>query len=159
IEEDQPLLADQNIRHCEEPIILLAAESKALVEEAARHINIEYDPLDAILTIEDALAARNLIHGSDNVMKRYVIERGDIASGLSQDDRIVEGQYRVPHQEQLYIETQGMIAIPEANGLTVMGSMQCPYYIHKALKSVFGLSDDQVVVIQTTTGGGFGGKE
>jgi CO/xanthine dehydrogenase Mo-binding subunit len=159
IEEDQPLLAEREIRHFEEPIILLAAESKPLVEDAARHVRIQYEPLDPVLTIEDALAGRNLIYGSDNVIKRYRIERGDISKGFSQADRIVEGSYRVPHQEQLYIEPQGMIAIPEPNGLTVMGSMQCPYYIHKALKSSFGLSDDQVVVIQTTTGGGFGGKE
>jgi CO/xanthine dehydrogenase Mo-binding subunit len=159
IEEDQPLLAVGEIRHCEEPIILLAAESKALVEEAARHISIEYEMLDPVLTIEDAFAVRSLIHGSDNVIKRYRIERGDIDAGFSQADRIVEGEYRVPHQEQLYIEPQGMIAIPESHGVTVMGSMQCPYYIHKALKSAFGLADEQVVVIQTTTGGGFGGKE
>src|SRR6185369_5113522 len=65
----------------------------------------------------------------------------------------------VPHQEQLYIEPQGMIAIPGDGEMTVMGSMQCPYYIHKALKQLLGLSDERTIVIQTTTGGGFGGKE
>src|SRR5437016_2204580 len=52
-----------------------------------------------------------------------------------------------------------MIAIPGDQSMTVMGSMQCPYYVHKALKQLFNLSDEQAIVIQTTTGGGFGGKE
>ena len=65
----------------------------------------------------------------------------------------------MPHQEQLYIEPQGMIAIPGDGSLTVMGSMQCPYYVHKAIKQLFNLPDERAIVIQTTTGGGFGGKE
>jgi CO/xanthine dehydrogenase Mo-binding subunit len=52
-----------------------------------------------------------------------------------------------------------MIAIPGDGVMTVMGSMQCPYYIHKALKQLFNLSDETAIVIQATTGGGFGGKE
>src|SRR5262249_25903850 len=73
---------------------------------------------------------------------------------------IVEGEYRVGHQEQLYIEPNGVIAREESDGsLTVEGSMQCPYYVHRALKELFGLADDQLAIIQTVTGGGFGGKE
>ena len=64
------------------------------------------------------------------------------------------------HQEQLYIENNGVIAIAnEADGVTVWGSMQCPYYVHKALLKLFGLTEDKIRVIQTETGGGFGGKE
>ena len=71
---------------------------------------------------------------------------------------LVKGTYRVGHQEQLYIETQGMTAIPKPDGsLTLFGSMQCPYYIVKALKRVIG--HDRLNVVQAVTGGGFGGKE
>jgi CO/xanthine dehydrogenase Mo-binding subunit len=159
IERDQPLLAESEVRHAEEPILLVAADTRDLAEEAARHVRITYSERPAVLSIEDALAAREVIHGRDNVMKRFLIARGDVAEGFERADRIIEGTYRVPHQEQLYIETQGMIAIPGDGKMTVMGSMQCPYYVHKALKSLFNLSDDEAVVIQTTTGGGFGGKE
>ena len=65
----------------------------------------------------------------------------------------------MPHQEQLYIETQGVIALPGESGITVMGSMQCPYYVHKALKQIFNLSDEQAIVIQTTTGEGSGARK
>ncbi|MGH9855318.1 MAG: xanthine dehydrogenase family protein molybdopterin-binding subunit, partial [Blastocatellia bacterium] len=159
IENDQPLLAETEIRHCEEPILLIAAESKHEAEIAARHIRIEYEELPPVLTIEDALEGDQIIHGSDNIFKSFLITRGDVDEAFKQADHIVEGEYRVPHQEQLYIEPQGMIAIPGDDTMTVMGSMQCPYYVHKALKHVFNLSDEQVIVIQTTTGGGFGGKE
>lgn len=159
IENDQPLLAESLIHHCYEPVLLIAAETKQLVEEAARHIRIEYEELPAVLTIEDSLTCDESQYGEDNVFKRFLIGRGDIDEGFAAADRIVEGEYRVPHQEQLYIEPQGMIAIPSETSITVMGSMQCPYYVHKALKQLFKLSDEQAIVIQTTTGGGFGGKE
>lgn len=159
IENDQPLLAEAEIRHCEEPILLIAAESKHEAEVAARHISIEYEELPPVLTIEEALKGDQIIYGSDNIFKSFLIARGDVDEGFKLADHIVESEYRVPHQEQLYIEPQGMIAIPGDGMMTVMGSMQCPYYVHKALKAIFNLSDEQVVVIQTTTGGGFGGKE
>ncbi|MEW6207190.1 MAG: xanthine dehydrogenase family protein molybdopterin-binding subunit [Acidobacteriota bacterium] len=159
IEQDQPLLVEREIRHAEEPILLLAAESRALAEEAASRIRIECEELPAILSIEESLACREIIYGEDNVFKRFLIARGDVDEGISHGDVIIEGCYRVPHQEQLYIEPQGMIAVPRDDGITVLGSMQCPYYVHKALKQLFNLSDERAVVIQTTTGGGFGGKE
>jgi CO/xanthine dehydrogenase Mo-binding subunit len=159
IENDQPLLAETEIRHHDEPILLIAAESKHEVETAARHIRIEYEVSPPVLTIEESLNCDALIYGNDNIFKRFLISRGDVDEAFKQADRIVVGEYRVPHQEQLYIETQGMIAIPSNDSMTVMGSMQCPYYVHKAIKQLFGLSDERAVVIQTTTGGGFGGKE
>ena len=73
---------------------------------------------------------------------------------------MIEGEYRVGHQEQLYIENNAMIAVPRPDGgITITGSMQCPYYVHTALKRVLALSDSQAVVVQAETGGGFGGKE
>ena len=80
--------------------------------------------------------------------------------GLAEAEVVVEGTYRVGHQEQLYIENNAMIALPrEDGGVTVHGSLQCPYYVHKALKRGLGLSADQAQVVQAETGGGFGGKE
>jgi CO/xanthine dehydrogenase Mo-binding subunit len=159
IENDQPLLAENEIRHWDEPILLIAAESKHEAEIAARNINIEYEQSPPLLTIEDSLRGDEIIYGSDNVFKSFLIARGDVGEGFNMADHIITGEYRVPHQEQLYIETQGMIAIPGKDTMTVMGSMQCPYYVHKAIKQLFNLSDEQAIVIQMTTGGGFGGKE
>ncbi|MDZ7267866.1 MAG: xanthine dehydrogenase family protein molybdopterin-binding subunit [candidate division KSB1 bacterium] len=166
IEEDQPLLVEREIRHHAEPILLLACRDRELLEQAARHIQISYQEQPPVLGMEQALAAGErgerdlIIRPPDNVIKKYLIECGDLAAGFRQAEVIVEGSYRTGSQEHVYIEPQGMIAIPGADGsLTLQGSLQCPYYVHKAIKTLFNLPDDKVIVIQTTTGGGFGGKE
>jgi CO/xanthine dehydrogenase Mo-binding subunit len=160
IAHDQPCLADKIINHPEEPIVLLAHPDKYLLEEARRAVEIETQPLPAIFSIEDSLARREIIAGEDNVFKSYRVEKGDVEAAWSQADFIVEGEYRTGSQEQLYIENQGMIAVANLrDGVTVWGSLQCPYYVHKALMVLFGLPADKIRVIQTETGGGFGGKE
>lgn len=160
IEEDQPLLAERKIKHTEEPILLLAAEDRELLEEAARHIHIEYEPLPAVFSMDEALARKQVLYKQDNIFKRICITKGDVLRGFSKSDQVIEGTYRVGPQEQLYIEPQGMIAIPGEDGtMIVEGSTQCPYYVHRALKHILDLPDEKVIVRQTVTGGGFGGKE
>jgi CO/xanthine dehydrogenase Mo-binding subunit len=160
IEYDQPLLVEKEVCHQQEPILLLAAEDRKLLEEAANHIEIVYDELPAVLTVEAALAGKPLVYGENNVFKDILISKGDIASGFAAVDFIVEGTYRTGHQEHIYIETQGVIALPESDGgIKLIGSLQCPYYVHKALKTIFDLPNDKVRVVQSATGGGFGGKE
>jgi CO/xanthine dehydrogenase Mo-binding subunit len=158
--EDQPCLADGVVNHCEEPVALLAHPDKYLLEEARRSVRIDIEPLPAIFSMEDALARRQVIWGSDNVFKKFHVEKGDVDSVWATADYVIEGEYQTGAQEQLYIEPQGMIAQwSETGGVTVWGSLQCPYYVHKALVLLFGLPKDRVRVIQTETGGGFGGKE
>ena len=90
----------------------------------------------------------------------YHVQRGAAKAALAKAEVVVEGTYETGAQEQLYIETQGVVAIAApGKGVTVWGSMQCPYYVHKALGPVLGLPPEQVRVVQTVTGGGFGGKE
>ena len=88
------------------------------------------------------------------------MEKGDPDSVWANADFIVEGEYRTGAQEQLYIENNGVIGeYSTEEGVTVRGSMQCPYYLHHALMLVFDLPEDKCRVIQTETGGAFGGKE
>jgi len=160
IVDDQPLLAAHEIRHAEEPILLVAHESAERAEAARRAVSVEVEPLEPVLTVDESLAAMAVIHGNDNVMKEIVIERGDLERGLAQSDLVVEATYRTGHQEQLYIETNAMLAERTGDGgITVRGSLQCPYYVHKALMRIFALPAGRVRVIQSVTGGGFGGKE
>jgi CO/xanthine dehydrogenase Mo-binding subunit len=156
---DQPCLADGVVNHAEEPVVLLAHADKALVEKARRAVTIEIDPLPAVQTIDESLAATTVVWGTDNIFKSFLVRRGDLNAGFRAAHTIVEGEYVTSAQEQLYIEPQGMIATFDAGGLTVRGSLQCPYYVHKALTTLFGLADGDVRVVQTETGGGFGGKE
>jgi len=151
IRDDQPVLAPTGgeIRHKEEPILLLAAPDRATLEEAASHIRIEYTLATPVSDIGSATELFSTIE----ISKGKVVENGE---GVV----VVERTFQVGLQEQLYIEPQGAIAIPEANGvIRVIGSLQCPYYVHRALKRALKLSDQQAVVVQAETGGGFGGKE
>jgi CO/xanthine dehydrogenase Mo-binding subunit len=157
---DQPYLADEVVNHPEEPIVLLAHPDKYLLEEARRHVRIEYEEMQAVLSLADSLAQKEIIWGEDNVFKKFLVDKGNVDEVWARADFIVEGEYETGAQEQLYIENNGAIAISSPDdGVTVWGSMQCPYYVHKALIKLFGLPEEKVRVIQTETGGGFGGKE
>ncbi|MDE2292834.1 MAG: xanthine dehydrogenase family protein, partial [Elusimicrobia bacterium] len=158
--DDQPLLADGVVRHAFEPVALLAHADRAKAYAALAHVRVEVEPEAPVLTMEDSLARKRVIWGEDNVLKTITIKKGDAAAALAKADVVVEGVYRTPHQEQAYIEPQGMAAwFAEDGTLTVQGSLQCPYYIHKALQPLFALPADKVRVIHAATGGGFGGKE
>src|SRR2546422_5081034 len=157
---DQPYLADEVVNHPEAPVVLLAHKDKYLLEEARRHVSIDYEELPAILGLEASLERKEIIWGEDNVFKTFLVDKGNVDDAWSKADFIVEGEYHTGAQEQLYIENNGAIAIANrADGVTVWGSMQCPYYLHKALIKLFGLPEEKIRVIQTETGGGFGGKE
>ncbi len=157
---DQPYLAGQVVNHAEEAIVLLAHPNKYLLEEARRNVRIEYEELPPIFNLEDSLNKKEIIWGEDNVFKSFLVDKGNVDEAWASADLIVEGEYETGAQEQLYIENNGVIAIAnEREGVTVWGSMQCPYYVHKALIKLFALPEDKVRVIQTETGGGFGGKE
>lgn len=158
--EDQPYLAAEFINHQEEPILLLAHQDKYLLEEARRRVRLDIEPLPPVFTIEDALKGAEIIWGADNVFKTFLMDKGDVDAVWAEAEVIVEGEYETGAQEQLYIENNGMIAVANADeGVTVWGSMQCPYYVQKALMKLFDLPPEKIRVIQTVTGGGFGGKE
>ena len=162
IVDDQPCLVESVVRHPQEPVLLLAHESRETLEAARVVIDYEHDT-----PVFDPLA-------STTVLKDFVIEKGKLSRGFDAADVIVEGAYRTGHQEHIYIETNGVIAVPDVNltpdvgrqhrtsgdvrGVIVYGSLQCPFYVERALKTMLG-PEYTVRVIQTETGGGFGGKE
>jgi CO/xanthine dehydrogenase Mo-binding subunit len=157
---DQPCLADANVNHCDEAIVLLAHPDKHRVREAAAAVKIEYDPLPPVFTIEESERQDAIVWGTDNVLKSFLLEKGDVDSAWDRAAHIVEGEYRTGAQEHLYLENNGVIAeYCAGGGVTIWGSLQCPYYVHKSLLAVFDLPEDKVRVIQTETGGAFGGKE
>ena len=152
IDSDQPVLVPVGgeIRHQAEPCVLLAAADRATLREARRHVRLRTERLPAVFDPLD----------SDREFAHYTVESGDAAAAMTEAVVVIEGTYRVGHQEQLYIENQAMIAVPrEDGGVTVHGSLQCPYYIHKAMKRALAMGDELAVVVQAETGGGFGGKE
>ncbi len=147
IEDDQPCLIEREIRHAEEPILLLAHEDREKLLEAKIRIEVRpgtpvFDPVE-----------------SPTIFKTIRIVKGAVEKGFAESDLVVEGEYRTGHQEHVYIEPNGMIAVPEEGGIALYGSLQCPYYVHKSLQVLLGLPAEKIRVVQTETGGGFGGKE
>jgi len=160
IGDDQPCLANGEVNHPEEPTLLLAHENPHLLRKAVNAVSIEYEPMPAIFSIEESETQSQIIWGRDNTFKTFLISKGEVDTVWSKADYIVEAEYTTGAQEQLYIETNGMIAAFDADqGVTVWGSLQCPYYVHKALMALCDLTEDKVRVVQMETGGAFGGKE
>ena len=160
IVDDQPCLVESVVNHPEEPILLLAHPNRHLVPKAVAAVAIEYEPLPPVFTIEESERQTEIIWGNDNAFKKFLITKGDVDSDWAKADYIVEGEYTTGAQEQLYIESNGMIASFDGEkGITVWGSLQCPYYVHKSLMKLLGLPEDKVRVLQMETGGAFGGKE
>src|SRR5262249_28914115 len=130
IDDDQPCLVERTVRHVAEPIVLVAHEDRERL--LAADVQISYAPSTPPYDSSTPPPA----------FKTSAIDKGDLAAGFATADTIVEGEYRVGHQEQLYIETNGVVAVPgngDADGITVYGSMQCPYYVHRALRVALGL--------------------
>jgi CO/xanthine dehydrogenase Mo-binding subunit len=178
--KDHPCLAAEAINHQAEPILLLAHPDKAALPAAVAAVHIEYQELPGVFTIEDselgAAGDQSKIiwhgdhpaHNSPNTFKTFFMQNStpaELEAAFAAADFIVGGEYRTGAQEQLYIENNGVIAeafrAPDGTleSVTVSGSMQCPYYLVHALSLVFGLPQEKCRVIQTETGGAFGGKE
>ena len=149
IDPDQPCLVVDQIRHVAEPVLLVGhADKHALIDVHKR------------VTLEQVAAPPNYDPEESEVcFKKISIDKGRIDLGFRNSDVVIDGEYRTGHQEQLYIETNGVIAVPGDGEMTVYGSLQCPYYVHKALVVLLKLPPERVRVVQTETGGGFGGKE
>jgi CO/xanthine dehydrogenase Mo-binding subunit len=158
--DDQPYLASDRVNHPEEPVVLLAHPDRNLLAEARQRVSIAVEPLPPVFSIDEALTGSEIVWGPDNVFKSYLVSRGSVDAAWEHAHLIVEGEYETAAQEQLYIEPNGMLAIADPqSGVTVWGSMQCPFYVHRALVRLFDMPSERVRVVQMETGGGFGGKE
>ena len=159
IENDQPVLADTEVRHVHEAVLLVAHASRDAVRRFVREVKLDIDNLPAALDYRVPAPQDQIQYGADNVLKRLEITKGDVAAALASAPHIIEGEYETGAQEHVYIEPQGMLAWVEDGVVVVQGSMQCPYYVVNALTHALNRSEAQVRVIQSATGGGFGGKE
>lgn len=159
IEDDVPLIV-QVTKHIGEAILLIAAPTKELAIEARSRVRLTFEQWKPVLTIDESKRAEVKIRNEDNIMKRYLSEKGNLTKGFRDADEVIEGVYEVGYQEHMYIEPNAMIATARADGgFDVVGSIQCPYYISKALSSIMDVPEEKLSVRQATVGGAFGGKE
>lgn len=159
--DDQVFLADREVRFWGEPIALVVAETLEAAQAAAELVKPDIVPKKPVLSIRDSLKPESpRLWKTDNVFSAYTIKKGDAAAAFARAAKVYEREYETPYQEHAYLETNGAMAVPgPEDQMTVYGSMQCPFYVHDAVSQILGLARNKVRIIQTTTGGGFGGKE
>ena len=148
--DDTPVYARETVEYIGEPIGMVCGPERAVCEDILSRIEVKYEELEPMLDVKK----------SDTVFFNYEYEKGDIAKAFAEADKVYEEEFSTGYQEQAYLETQGMMAVPEADGrLFVHGSLQCAYYVHGAIMRALGCKPNEVHILQDVTGGGFGGKE
>jgi len=157
---DMPFFAEDEVRYVGEPILMIAGPDKAEVLRLLKGTIVDYEDIPAVLSFEDAEnPALKPVHGDAPHYVEYHCGHGDVTAEFEKAAHVFEDVFETPHQEQMYLEPQGVIAQVVDDRMVVEGSMQCPYYVKNALIDGLGWPADRIRVIQTTVGGGFGGKE
>ena len=146
IMNDWPIFAADRVNHIGEPILLVVGKDKGVILEILEKIEMDYEEETPVFDYKDSV-----IH--------YDYSKGQGDAVFQGADRVIAHTYDTGYQEQMYIDPQGVIGSYEHDRILIQGTMQCPYYIKNALISVLDCKEDYVRVVQTTTGGAFGGKE
>jgi CO/xanthine dehydrogenase Mo-binding subunit len=157
---DWPAFAEDRVDFIGEVILLLAGPDREELQRLHDAIRVEYEDLPPAFTPEEAERLEGgSIFGPDNLYADYTLVKGDPEAGFARAARVVEEVCRTGFQEHVYLEPQSMVGAWEGGRVVLYGSLQCPYYVHRAAVTILGCPEDGVRVVQTPTGGGFGGKE
>lgn len=155
---DMPFFAEDTVNYIGEPIALVVGKEKNIIAELLAKVKVNYEILDPIYTIEEA-SCKLPIYGKDNLYADYHYKKGDIQQAYKEAYKVFTKEYETGYQEHIYLEPQGVAASYKDGKVTIYGSMQCPYYVKDAVVEALGFEGNRVQIIQTTTGGAFGGKE
>ncbi|MGN2623310.1 xanthine dehydrogenase molybdopterin binding subunit [Stutzerimonas balearica] len=149
-----PLLADGKVEFIGQPVIAVAADSLETARQAAMAAVIEYEDLEPVLDVVEAL------HKKHFVLESHTHQRGDSASALAAAPRRLAGSLHIGGQEHFYLETQVSSVMPtEDGGMIVYTSTQNPTEVQKLVAEVLGVPMNKIVIDMRRMGGGFGGKE
>ena len=163
VSQDEEPLCVEKVRFVGDPVAAVAAVDEETAEAAARLIDVEYEPLDSLMSIEAALReGTHRIHeygDGHNIHKLVSLEFGDVEEGFREADLVREDVFFFEGNTHLPMEQHAAVAQWTPDGkLTLWSSTQTPHYVHRALGKVLGLPMSHVRVIATPNGGGFGGK-
>jgi len=152
IEKDMPVFAFDEVTYIGEPIALITGEDKDQILAYMKGIKIQYEVREAVFTMAEAM-------NQPFIERSYEKGRLNTLAEESQYDLKISETFETGYQEQLYMEKQGVVGSLEGEVVTIYGSLQCPYYVLNALKHSTGLDESRLRVVQSPTGGAFGGKE
>ncbi|EBA18670.1 xanthine dehydrogenase, B subunit [Roseobacter sp. SK209-2-6] len=152
---DEPLLSDGTVNHLGQPIFLVVAQSHRAARVAARKGKIDYAEEEALLTLDQALAADSRFEDGPRIY-----QKGDAATAITAAPHQIEGTFELGGQEHFYLEGQAAMAQPQDDGaMLVNSSTQHPTEIQHKVADAIGLPMHAVRVETRRMGGGFGGKE
>jgi CO/xanthine dehydrogenase Mo-binding subunit len=155
------VLAENKVRFMGEAVALVAAETLKIAEDALNLIKVDYEPLAGVFDPVEALkpGAYLVGEGESNLVSQFKIRKGDVEAGFAAADVIVENTYRVPYHDHAYLEPESGVAwVDENEVVNIRVSTQVIEHF-RTVAEVLGLPQNQVRVIGTWLGGGFGGKE
>lgn len=160
ITKDQPVLASDRVRYVGDPVALVTARSSEAAEEAACKVIVEYEDLPFVSSPEEAFKPyAPSIHEKGNLLLEFQVIRGDVQAGFKEADFITEQTYTTTWVEHAYLEPDAGIAYLDDEGrITVVCPTQNVHYDQKDVASTLALPLEKVRVIQSATGGGFGGR-
>jgi 4-hydroxybenzoyl-CoA reductase subunit alpha len=163
VSQDEEALCVEKVRFVGDPVAAVAAVDEETAETAARMIDVEYEPLDSLMSIEAALrAGTHRIHeygDGHNIHKLVSLEFGDVEEGFREADLVREDVFFFEGNTHLPMEQHAAVAQWTPDGkLTLWSATQTPHYVHRALGKVLGVPMSHIRVIATPNGGGFGGK-
>jgi 4-hydroxybenzoyl-CoA reductase alpha subunit len=163
--QDEEALATEKVRYVGDPVAAVAAISEEVAERALSLIEVDYEPLAPVMSIEEALRpteAQGKLHSwtrHANVQKAVAFEFGDVDGGFKQADRIFDDTFFYQGNTHLPMEQYCAVAqYGSRDRLTLWSSTQTPHYLHRALAKVLGMPMSRIRVVATPVGGGFGGK-
>ena len=164
VHKDQPVLADEKVRHCGDAVALVVAEDRATLKKALSLIRVEIDPLPGVFTVDDALRPNAPLvheeHPQGNVLLKATIKAGDSQAALEGCDILVEATFHVPIISHAFIETENGVAWKEEDGKVVLVvSTQAPFRDKWEISHALGLPLDRLRIIGPYLGGAFGGKD
>ncbi|HXN05180.1 MAG TPA: molybdopterin cofactor-binding domain-containing protein [Candidatus Acidoferrum sp.] len=160
VSQDEEALAREKVRYVGDPIAAVAATDEWIADEALDMIDVQYQVLPAVMSIEQAIAGDGeAIHGTSNVHKTVALEFGDTDAALRAAAHVREDTVFFEGNTHLPMEQHAAVAQLAADGkLTLWTSSQTPHYVHRALGKVLEMPMSRIRVIATPNGGGFGGK-
>src|SRR5688500_8371518 len=163
VSQDEHALCVDKVRFVGDPVAAVAAIDEDTAFDAMNLIEVEYEPLNSITNIEEAvLIDEPRIHDygdSGNVHKKVSLEFGNVEEGFAEADLVREDVFFYEGNTHLPMEQHAAVAHFDSDGkITLWSSTQTPHYVHKALAKTLEMSPAHVRVIATPNGGGFGGK-
>ena len=163
VSQDEHALCIDKVRFIGDPVAAIAAIDEDTAFDAMDLIEVEYEPLKSIASIDDALAtAEPRIHeygDGGNVHKKVSLEFGDVEEGFAEADLVREDVFFYEGNTHLPLEQHAAVALLDPDKkLTLWSATQTPHYVHRALAKVLEMPASHIRVIATPNGGGFGGK-